>query len=350
MSFKEELDDPEYVGDLSKQMQNFADQGDPQYWKMQQTDDGRFAFFNDPPSRQRDEFKELTANHAKLSEHIGLALWANKTLEGDTVDERFTIDNAVQLAKSIDCPDLFDDRSQDNISERQAMSGVAFVAAAHAPIEQLDGSFLEWVLDVLQRAATGPEGANLFGVRSSHLLMHPAVFAAHGFSQLLARGVAPAVCIEALLSLAVDAMLEVQAAVFSGAKAYASARPEIIWALLRLGLQQCIYNEGDGPDVYSIAWDEREAERKLALIDEAAKSIAERAFATLPTPPVPWIKGSGAVRRAARDTKGYIRNPVWFHHQDAEKTILHLPLDVLLSSSCKPEFLVLLGQLVDAMI
>jgi hypothetical protein len=353
VSFKEELDDPDHVAALKKQMQNFADQGDPQYWKMQQTNDGQIAFFNDPPSRQGDEFKEIASNHAKLNERTGLALWATKTLESGKIDDRFTIDDAVVRAKAIDYPELFDDRSQDNMSERQAMSavsGVAFVVASHASSEQLTEPTLAWVLDVLQRAATGPEEASSFAVRSSYLLMHPAVFAAHGYSKLLARGVAPQVCVEALFNLAVDAMLEVQAAVYSSAKSYASARPEVVWALLHLALQQCIHNEGDGPDIHSTAWDEREAKHKLELIDQASRSIALSEFASLPTPPMPWIEGAGAERRLGRDGKGYIRNPVWFHHQDAEKTFLRLPLDSLLSSSRKSEVLVLVESLVDAMI
>ncbi|WP_057848734.1 ATP-binding protein [Bradyrhizobium valentinum] len=353
VSFKEELDEPDHIAALTKQMKNFADQGDPQYWKMQETDDGRVAFFSDPPSRQEDEFKELTANHAKLNEHTSLAIWANKTLEDGVLDQRFTIDAAVLLAKAIDFPEIFDDRSNENISARQAMSavsGVAFVVAAHASAEQLDDSLLSWVLDVLQRAATGPEADDTVGVRASLLLMHPAVFAAHGFSHLLARGLAEDVSVEALLNLAVDAMSGVQAAVFSGAKAYAAARPEVIWALMRLGLKLCICHEDDGPEPYSIAWDAREAERNLALVAEAASSIGGKRFDALPVPPEPWVKGVGAPRRSSREKKGYVRNPVWFYHHDAEKTVLQLPIEAFLSDARKPEFLRLVGQLVDAMV
>jgi hypothetical protein len=39
-------------------------------------------------------------------------------------------------------------------------------------------------------------------VRSASLLMHPAVFAVHGYSALLARGVEVEQCRKALLSLA----------------------------------------------------------------------------------------------------------------------------------------------------
>lgn len=351
VSFKEELDDPDHIAALTKQMKNFADQGDPQYWKMQQMEDGRVAFFSDPPSRQEDEFKELTANHAKLNEHSSLAMWANKTREDGVLDQRFTIETAVLLAKAIDFPEIFDDRSNENISARQAMSavsGVASVVAAHAG--QMDDALLSWVIDVLQRAATGPEADDTVGVRQSLLLMHPAVFAAHGFSHLLGRALAEDVSVEALLNLAVDAMSEVQAAVFSSAKAYAAERPEVIWALMRLGLRLCIGHEDDGPEPYSIAWDMREAERKLAFVEEAASSIAEKRFDALPVPPEPWVIGEGASRRSARDTKGYVRNPVWFYHHDAEKTVLQLPIESLLGDSRKPEFLRLVGQLVDAMV
>ena len=353
VSFKEEFDDPDHIAALAKQMKNFADQGDPQYWRMQKTDDGRVAFFNDPPSRQEDEFKELTANHAKLNEHTSLAMWANKALENGALDQRFTIDAAILLAKEIDFPEIFDDRSNENISARQAMSavsGVAFVVAAHLPAEQMDDTLLSWALDVLQRAATGPEADDTIDVRASLLLMHPAVFAAHGFSHLLARGFAEDVSIEALLNLSVDAMSGVKAAVFSGAKAYGEARPEVVWALMRLGLRLCIGHEGDGPQPYSIAWDAREAERNLALVDEAASSIAEKRFDALPVPPEPWIKGVGASRQSTRDTKGYVRNPVWFYHHDAEKTILQLPIEIFVSDAHKSEFLRLVGQLVDAMV
>lgn len=353
ISFREELDDLEHVAALKKQMQNFAEQGDPQYWRMQQANDGQIAIFNDPPSRQEDEFKELTTNQAKLNERTGLALWAQKTLENGKVDERLTIDDAMRLAKSIDYPELFDDRSEDTLSERQAMSavsGTAFVVAAHASPEQLTEAVVEWVFDVLQRGATGPEEPESFAIRSSHLLMHPAVFAAHGFSKLLARNLDPGVCIEALLNLAVDAMLEVQSAVYSGAKNYASGRPEVLWTLLWLGLKQSIHMDGEDPDFHSNSWDEREAKDKLELLDRASKFINSGEYQALPTPPMPWIRGAHAVRRTARDTKGYIRNPLFFYHQDAEKTVLRLPIDALVSCPRKADFLALVGLLVEQML
>src|SRR5207253_2352527 len=113
-------------------------------------------------------------------------------------------------------------------------------AAKHCAGRVWTRELAAWCLDVLERAATGPDAAEELMVRSASLLMHPTVFAVYGYSALLARGVDAGRCREALLSLATDALQEVQTAVFVAAKDYASTESAFYWVLLDLMVQQWV--------------------------------------------------------------------------------------------------------------
>lgn len=353
ISFREELANEEHMKSLRQQMQNFSEQGDPQYWKMEETPDGRIAFYSDPPTRHTKEFATQIEDHAKLNEASGLSLWAQKALDQGTLGDAFTVTDAIARAKTMDHPDLFDNLSIDDFNRYQAaaaVSGVAFVAAGYASQEELNESVLGWLLDVIHRAATGVEPSGALSFRDSHLSMHRSVFAAHAYSRLLARDIEPEMCIEGLLNLAVDVFTDVKAAVFSGAVAYGDKRPEIVWTLLCLGLKQSIYERDDAFDIHSSEWTEAEAANNIALIEEAEESIARFEFLPLPVPPVPWVKDNQKNPERRDKTKGYIRNSILLNQHDMEKTVLRLPFAPILNSSSRAAFLTFVGQLIDSMI
>jgi hypothetical protein len=351
ISYEEEKTEAAHMAALQEKMALFAAQADRKYLKTAPTADGlHIQIWIDPPYLQKTKYKEQQDRHLQLNEWMAVALWANKSLESGSVDGELALEDGLAKARRWDEPGLFDNRA-GAFEERYraaAVAGAAYVAAKHCSGEAWTGELAAWCLDVLERAATGPDAAEELMVRSASLLMHPALFAVHGYSALLARGVEVERCREALLSLATDALQEVQTAVFVAAKDYAATESAFYWVLLDLMVQQWVVQREEIPDIHTVEWDRLEAERKVALLDRATIALASRQAPVLPAIPMPWIKGGVAPRRARRDMKGYVRNETVFLWDIAGKIPPHIYLvPVLEEASRRAQFLKLVGELLE---
>ena len=202
LSYEEEKASADHIAALREKMKLFAEQADPQYFRAAQTKDGKhIQVWSEPPSLQKEQYKEQQRRHIQLNEYLSVGLWANKSLESGDIDERFSIADALAKVRGWDAPDLFDIPS-DEIDHRHrasAVVGTAFVVARHCTPENWTAELGAWCLDIFERAATGPESANSLNIRMALLFMHPAVYAAHGYSALLVRECQTGRCQSALL-------------------------------------------------------------------------------------------------------------------------------------------------------
>jgi hypothetical protein len=351
LSYEEEKQAPEHIEALREKMLLFVEQADPQYFKVAPTADGRHVqVWNEPPSHQTEEFKEQQQQRLQLNAYMGVALWADKSIELDKIDERFSFEDALAKAQKWDSLDLFDEQS-DSLDHRQrtaAVAGAAAVAARHCSAEMWTDERAAWCLDVIERAGTASGVMDDLNVRSAMAFMDPAVYAAHGYAALLARGHEIDRCQQAILNLAVDAVEGVQVAVFVSAKYYADARPDFYWVLLSLAVKEWVVHDYEIPDFHSVAWDEREAERNLALLEQAESDLATHSAPSLPHIPMPWIKAEQSARKAWKDTKGYARNETVFLYHLADKLLPHLKLEpILFDSDRRSQFLLLVGELLE---
>jgi hypothetical protein len=351
VSYEKEKRYPDHMAALREQMTLFTEQADPKYWKTAPTADGQYVqIWNDPPSLHQPKYQAQQAKHLLQNEYLAVALWATTSLENDTINDQLSLGDALTKARTWDTHDLFDIR-KDSFEERYraaAVVGAAYVAARHCSTEAWTDALASWCLDVFGRAATGPEEADELTVRDTALLMHPTVFASHGYSALLTRGYEIEECQHLLLSLTTDALRGVQLAVFASAKLYASAQPDFYWVLFTLMLEQCIVPRDEIPNFHSVVWDHSEADRKLALLDQAETSLRSGALPNLPVIPMPWVKGNTGPRRARGDTKGYVRNDTVFLWNLAGKLLSDVCLEPILTDGGRREqFLKLVKELLE---
>jgi hypothetical protein len=199
----------------------------------------------------------------------------------------------------------------------------------------------------MERAATGPESPDELNVRSAIMTMNPTVFATHGYSAMLAQGYEVERCKRALLNLVLDAVQAVQIAVIASASYYATAYPHFYWVLLDLALQQCIVDRDEIPNFHSILWDEREAERKLVLLDRAEAYLAGNGAPVLPSIPMSWIKADPA-QRARMRTGGYARNDTVLLYDVVGKILAQICLEpILADTGRRMQFLALVDELLE---
>ena len=268
-------------------------------------------------------------------------------------DEHLTVEDAISKGREFDDESVFDlTLGPDHFFKSQqaaAVSGAAFAAARYCSDAAWSDEIGAWCLHVLERAATAPEQADGISYRGSLLTMHPVVFAAHGYSALLARGYQTERCKIAILNLAVDALEGIVSAVFASTKYYVSTEPKFCWILLDIGLRQCIVPKDGMPNFNSPHWDDQEAVAKLALLDRAESSLSSPDNVELPDVPMPWIKsGNPAMDDGKGDIAGYVSNDLLFMFDLAEKILFQFPLEALIVlEKTRSEFLRLLNQLLE---
>jgi hypothetical protein len=351
ISYEEEKSNADHLAALREKMVLFAGQADPQYWKAAPTGDGEhIQIWNEPPELEDPKFKAEQERHALLNAHLSVALWANDCRRSCSLDSTCSVRDAVAKVRGWDKPDLFDIRS-DSFEERQQAAAVvstAYVAAKYAVGDEWTPELASWCMNVFERAATGPEAESDLFVRSAALVMHPAVFAAHGYSALLTRGHRAKECQDALLNLAVDPLEGIQIAVLSAAKQYAASLPRFYWVLLGVLIGCCIMEAQDAPDHHSVAWSAREAERMDALLRQAEVQLGDAKVPALPAIPLPWIKSPKTSARARKGTKGYTRSPVGFLWNLGAKIVDEIHLEPLLADPTgRAKFLAFVGNLLD---
>lgn len=347
--YAEERSDEANEAALRKSMSWYVEQADPQFWHSEPTEDGKhLKFWNDPPSANSQERLQQLENHAQLNRYLRLALWAQKSLDGDKLEDGVTLAEALAETQELDFENLFDDAkgSFEEANRRAAVAGVAYVLARFADAELWDGTTATWTFGTLLRAAAF-RGFDDLTYRGSVISMHPLIFAVHGFAALLARGYEVEKCQSALLKLAVAPLESVVEAVATSAKLYAAENPGFYWVLFGLFVRQCIIEKGALPNYHSPHWDEAEEARNLALLEEAEVAIATGAVPPLPTVPLPWLEREDQSSEDGTGEFGFERNPLCFQWHIAQRTILRADLAVLMATpELRAQFVTLVEQLV----
>ena len=343
---------PEFVANLEERLRLYVEQGDPKFWKVRTAADGEHVeIYNDPPSLKAPKHVAEQQERQVLNQAMGLTLWAQKTLEDGALDARFSLSEALSLAQTLDAADLFDVRfGPEALLSNNRASGVAGTACAlaiHSEESDWSPELAAWCADVLHRAATVVEVPDSFAYRGSATLMHPTVFAVHGYSGLLARAYQPRYAQDALINLAVDALDDVVKAIYSSTKRYAEKYPEFARVLLVLGLKQCVSTRDRLPNYNSLYWDETEAEIQTDLLDWAQDAISNDKKPDFPTVPRPWVRGGKMRTRKGVETD-WTANEELFRFDLAEKILLEVDLSWVLSEPAfRAEFLEFASNLVD---
>lgn len=325
-TYADQLGNSDVVSALRKEMGWFVEQGDPQFWHSELTEDGKhIKFWNDPPSAKSQEHVNQVESSAQLNRFLRLSLWAQKSLDADHVDGTVTLEEALAEAKAIDSESLFDatDDSFEERNQRAAVSGTAYVLARFSDAAHWTPAAAEWTYHALRRAAEF-RGVSDVTYRSSLLSMHPLVFAAHGIAGLIERGYEKEDCQRITLGLAVAPLEAVSGAVAISARQYAAKEPKFFWILFDLLVRHCIADRDALPDYHAPHWSEAEEVRNMALVDSAVTAISAGTRPLLPAIPLPWRKRQGSGVRQAVEPSGNTRNPVRFLWNIARRNVLRL--------------------------
>ncbi|MEJ1968471.1 MAG: hypothetical protein WDN03_07555 [Rhizomicrobium sp.] len=244
---EEQKNSPEFVAELRRNAEIWAQLANPDTYKLYRARDGDQIYVkHESPQANDPDVVEVVERQRMMADRSGLTMWATKTFETGVIDARLTIADAVVRAQALDAQDLFAEGTQDFGNEdlrRNAVAGVAAVVLAFG--DQHEADTFTWARDAVARAAKHIGAGDHF-FSGSMLAFHPCLFAAQAFAAEIKRGGDVRTAKEGLLALAAHPYDQVAEAALAGAMGCWNADPQFGWAALNLGLALSIGSWGAG--------------------------------------------------------------------------------------------------------
>lgn len=269
---------------------------------------------------------------------FGLFHWAQKSFESGALHESMTADQAMDTARSLDSPALFEPGSGlDNVSLRRgAVAGAAAALIAFAPMQGAD-----WATGIVTRAAAAREEKDPYWSSVGIVSWHHSIFVARAAAALLRRDPANRSHVATLFTGLAHPL---DCVGLETAKAIASLwdiAPQISWAGLGLALELCIVApDAVGEDMmHDPDGGHEERQRKL----EAALAALESGPAPLPIPPVPWVRiespaARGRTHDATDDDEDWRLADGWWRSDRAGEILRAQPLQTILVQGYEQPF------------
>lgn len=292
-----------------------------------------------------------------------LWLWASKTFEKNVLNDRFTIPDAIALARETDTKDLFKHSEDENKEEQLDMQRGAVAGTAAIALTFREGRApedLKWAHEVLGRAIRLPEKPNTMWSPSSKIPWHQDIYVAHGLASELREGKATSGTARDLLRLIAHPLEIVSMAAFEESCKLWFEDPKLTWAALILAFSLCHVPSRPRDQVNHIEPPHSSSEAQ-APVDAAFAFYENRnGWAALPAPPPAWVKIEPRKDRheynnyedydiddATDVPDGWSEPDVSWDSQLAAEYLKRIPFDKILKSTAKSVFLDFLASVLD---
>lgn len=349
--FEEERDHPEARKEYEKRARTNAAWGAIENYRRV-TDPGeprRQAVIHVNPEAESDEEQEQIAEGRAFLTASAICRWAERSFADGAVADGFGVSPAMDLAKSLDRPDLFRPSQED---EHVGMLRGA-VAGAAAVIVALDRGRphvdLEWAHGVISRAAATQEVSDGLWSSVNIVSWHPCIFAARAFAAELRVDASDRATAHGLLRLAAHPLDCVAVEATRQILSLWRFDPHLSWTGLRLVLALCTWEPGvpgGGGPLHNPDFD---SAGRAAKVEVAIGDLDSVGWPELPLPLPAWLppeEGAGddagrAVERDDDKVRPKLRRPkqsgwrrprtVW-DSQAAAKALAMLPVDDMLAT------------------
>ncbi|MBO6506780.1 MAG: ATP-binding protein [Thalassospira sp.] len=348
---------------LATQADEYAELVENKNYALYRTDvPNRIAVQHTSPSQvERSTSSEAQQSQIYL-ETTSLLVWADQSIKAGVLDERILISDVISRARRLDDAELFEafdtDRSRQT---RNAVSAVAAVLIVFESVSEIIEDDIDWAIGVLIKATEAPENRSEFWTPKSIVSYHHQIYAAIGFSAALRRDLsAYQKIIRSLLKIITHPLEEVSSRALEETFKLWDADPRLAWASLHLAMMLC-QGPRDADDCRG-PFDPIHDESHLdEMLEEALRFYTELApgFCELLVPEQAWRKVSVSEMRQFRfvraghddavdmetDTIWVEPEPIW-RADFASKVLPRIPVEKLLSSSARTEFLKFLSRLI----
>lgn len=278
-----------------------------------------------PSTEEQKEFQ-------MIQELMSGAMWAEKTLDGNSVNEALTLEEAYEMALRYEDKALATRLpSHDDGHKRYQLAfvmGTAAVILIHGKEE--DGSFA-WARKQISMAAALPIEDNGYLFDRSIMSFYPPKYAATALTHLVQSGRANQEDIETILFLVCHPIFEVKTNVFKGLQNCWSLAPHLCWNAFALGVQLSIMptdilKERRGNPGIGVT--EKQARWMEGLLVKTVENTNKKVFSQLPSVSPQWIK---AKEGATGTLNGYVKSEDALMWHELPIALPHLPLGDVMS-------------------
>ncbi|MFZ1744676.1 MAG: hypothetical protein WAU17_02055, partial [Nitrospirales bacterium] len=350
--YEEEKADKQQCDALKATAENWAEWGHEENYiaKPHPEDKSLSAIQLENPKLDEPEAKSALERHEKMTYEFILWNWVNKTFESGKVPEDFKLSQAIDSAKQIDTPELFQNRNAEETSDLKlgAIAGIAAIALCNRDLST--ECERDWAREVIGRAFDTPEIQDHW-FSGSIIPWHPCIFVARALAgeikainnsdeskqQLMALGGHPLdqVSLEAIRCI-FDCW---------------DADSRFAWTGLDLAIRLSIGSKTRGVRSaygYDPAYDQ--INRENAVSSAITGYLGEGDYAKLTPMPTPWVYAPRKnLYGKGQDQESTWQDPEIFWRWDYAPKVLKLaPIAKIMSDEkLQPQFLDLCDQLLE---
>lgn len=341
-------DAQEYLKNQALRFSELADTKNYQAYKLE-GDTEKVAIAHISPSAS--ESKNITKRVEAIAhlESSALWLWASNSFEEGTLDERYSIKDALSWASNSDTDDLFKLQADEveNVPLRMRRGAVAGIAAIALNFrENLSQENLIWARNIVKQASNLPESIGTMWCSSSISPWHQAIYAAKGLAADIRESSDSSEAFSDLLRLVAHPLECVANAATEEACKLWSKDPRLTWSALILSLSLCHIPPRPRDQFGGTRDTLHTADESQKMIDMAlAFYKSDEEWQPLPLPPLAWVRANIVGEHAAEDH--WVEPDIYWHSGNAAKVVKYIPFDAVLKSSAKAEFLDFLSGITE---
>lgn len=364
--YEEHRNNPGIRERLTAQALEYGELADPKNYQAYRTkeDSTQIAIVHVSPSASKPESIARAEEASRYLRQWSLLTWASKSFEERAIQDTYTIEDAIAIAREADSGDLFVHSSDENDAEGLPLRRGAVAATAAIALNFREGCTqedLEWAGDVLGRAIRLPEKPDLMWSPGSVIPWHQAIYVARGLAADIREGTAAVSATRDLLELIAHPLENVSLTALEEACKLWSKDPKLTWVALILAFSLCHVPprprdqfRQHGEMLHSPSEAHAAVDAALAFYESGSE------WASLPLPPPAWVKVEpGKGQRGHQSHKGYdagdvadlaevwCESDVFWHSKQAAEILKRIPFDEVLSSSARSMLLDFLAGVLD---
>lgn len=348
-TFKEEQEDEAHVASLRRKAEIWSEIGKIENYSATQAEDGKGVYIKlESPTASDSDVVATSKRLARMTDQLALLNWISDSFEKKTLSDKLALPDAVERAKKLCRTDLFVEPHgdmHDDDMDRNAASGTAAIAVLYGG--SLADAEMDWVSDVLLRAAATPESHGEVWYSGSAIMYHPCLYSARGLCSLVRRGVNASAAKEALLRLAGHPLEAVSESAFAAALSLWNLDANFALIALNLGIRTSISSTNATLPAHFFHDPTAAAKRVEPMVDDAIRELKSGQIRmSLSALPAPWVflppKPSGfPLSDKLRGGRSIWRDPNEFLRWDFLPKILpHIPVAAAMKDALRrPAFL-----------
>jgi hypothetical protein len=347
LEFREEAGDQEHVTELRRTAEIWADVGEIENYSLTPAPDGSGVYIEmRSPKVDDPDVVAAQQRQVRMRGQLMLLNWVTQSLEQKAVADGLRVAEAIENAKAIDRPDLFDlphETADPDSMDQSAVAGVAAIALLFGG--ELGDAELAWAQDAVFRSAVTPEKRDALWFAGSKLLHHPCVYAVSGIEGLIRKGIEPRASKHALLRLGGHPLEEVSHTAIGAALRLWEIDAQLAWAALNLGLRISTGSRHTVPSAYG--YEPATHAKRITAAVAAANEELDQAEPRISLQPVPaaWVLApypeQAEIPGRRRKPEPVWRDPDEFLRWDfLPKVLAHVPIGAAMADMLRrPAFL-----------